>query len=189
MLPTRLGNAIRAFEAYPTDQYGIAAITIWPRLVAVIDKEYAGAIAEQKTSFDFMLNSSALAITCAAMLAIVGVTLPVPFASTGWLLLWTAQIAALIALSYWCYEGAIGRAVAWGQMIKGAFDLFRHDLLKKLGYTTMPTTMSEERRVWRVLSQQIIFGDAPRPRAGVRARHYLRRSRAAVACRQRASQC
>ena len=164
ILPTRLGNAIRAFEIYPQQQYGISAITMWPRLIAVIDKEYAAAIAEQKASFDFMLNSSALALICAAMLAVLGVVFPLPFASTAWLVQWVLQIAALSALGYWFYEGTISRAVAWGHMVRGAFDLFRHDLLRKLGYAFTPSTLTDERRIWRLLSQQIIFGDTRRVR-------------------------
>ncbi len=44
VLPTRLGNTIRNFENYPNRQYGIRAITLWPRLVGKIDSGYARAL-------------------------------------------------------------------------------------------------------------------------------------------------
>jgi hypothetical protein len=162
LLPTRLGNAIRAFESYPSIQYGMSAITLWPRLVAVIGEDYANAIAEQKTSFDFMLNSSALAMLTAAVIAAIGLIFPLPFVSMRWLFLWVVEVFGLVALAYWFYEGSIGRAVAWGQMVKGAFDIYRHQLLKKLGYDATPPTRAAERHLWQMISQQIIYGDTRR---------------------------
>ena len=40
VLPTRFGNAIRAFETYPSEIYGADAITIWLRLTSVMPKEF-----------------------------------------------------------------------------------------------------------------------------------------------------
>ena len=67
ILPTRLGNAIRGSESYPDSQYGIEAITLWPRLVGVVEQEYANAISDSKAPFDFMIDSSVLnAVLCLA---------------------------------------------------------------------------------------------------------------------------
>ena len=60
ILPTRLGNVIRSFESYSLRQYGMDAVIFWPRLVAAISKDYAPTVDDAKTSFDFMLNCSAL---------------------------------------------------------------------------------------------------------------------------------
>ena len=48
ILPTRLGNVIRAFEGYSSSRYGIDAIPIWPRLAQVLPKELAGHWTAQK---------------------------------------------------------------------------------------------------------------------------------------------
>jgi hypothetical protein len=72
VLPTRLGNAIRSFEDYPERQYGIDAVTIWPRLVAKVDKDYVAGIDNAKTSFDFMLNMSVLSAVMALLLLSLG---------------------------------------------------------------------------------------------------------------------
>jgi hypothetical protein len=162
ILPTRLGNVIRAFENYPRHQYGMSAIPLWPRLIAVIDSDYAAAITDLRTSFDFMLNCSALAGACALMLIGVGLAFPLPFSETSWLTAWIGEVALLLATAWLFYETSIGRAAAWGQMVKGAFDLYRHELLHRFGFTVVPATLAEERRVWQLISQQIIFGDTRR---------------------------
>src|SRR5215831_839121 len=41
VLPTRLGNVIRSFETYTSRQYGMPAIALWPRLLAVVDGNLA----------------------------------------------------------------------------------------------------------------------------------------------------
>jgi hypothetical protein len=60
VLPTRLGNVIRSFEDYPERQYGMDGVTLWPRLVAKINKDHATVIEDAKITFDFLLNSAVL---------------------------------------------------------------------------------------------------------------------------------
>ncbi len=162
VLPTRLGNVIRSFEAYPDVQYGMDSITLWPRLVAVLDKEYAAIIDESKASFDFTLNCAVLSGVTSAAALLAGLLRPIPLAIPGRGLLWLIEIVAFAALSYWFYLLAAGRAVAWGEMVKGAFDLFRGALLQQLGYQQAPATRGEERQLWDDISLQILYGDSPR---------------------------
>jgi hypothetical protein len=159
VLPTRLGNVIRSFEHYPQRQYNMASITLWPRLVAKIDKDYAVAIDDAKISFDFFINCSVLSAILALMALFVGLIYPTAFASTGLLLSWIIEIIIFIVLSYASYTASINRASAWGSMVKGAFDLYRWDLLKQFGYKSIPNNMEEERELWGVISRQLIYGD------------------------------
>src|ERR1035438_1488835 len=62
VLPTRLGNVIRAFETYTDRQYGTGSIAIWPRLQGVLDPSFALALDAAQTPFNFMINSSFLAL-------------------------------------------------------------------------------------------------------------------------------
>jgi hypothetical protein len=161
ILPTRLGNVIASFEDYSYEQYGIDSITIWPRLAAKIDPPYAAAIEDSKTSFDFMLNSSLLSIILAFALLLVGLTYFIPMVSRWSFTIWVGEIITICWLAYLSYLGAINRAMAWGTTVKAAFDLYRWELLKQLGYTSLPATMEDERRLWKIISQQIIYGDQP----------------------------
>ncbi len=164
VLPTRLGNVIRCFESYPNRQYSIAAITMWPRLLSKINKDYAAALDDAKTSFDFMLNSSLLSAVLAAMLLAVGLIYPVQFISPLLWIPWAIKIIFFAGASYVFYLSSIGRAGNWGSMVKSAFDLYRWDLLKQLGYAQTPATRAEERDLWLDVSDQIIYGGSPRVR-------------------------
>lgn len=164
VLPTRLGNVIRSFESYPDRQYKIAGITVWTRLIAKIDKDYAVALDDAKTSFDFTLNCSALSGALALAVLIVGLLYPSVFISPLLWAPWLAKVFGFATMSYVFYTWSIGRASNWGTMVKAAFDLYRWDMLKQLGFTTLPVKLTEERELWDDISNQFIYGDSPRVR-------------------------
>jgi hypothetical protein len=159
ILPTSLGNVIRSFEDYPQRQYQMAAITLWPRLIAKIDKDYAASIDDAKTSLDFMINSSVLSMSTALILIFVGLIYPTPLALPRLWVPWALKIFLFTALSYVTYLWSISRAAAWGDLVKGAFDLYRWELLKQLGFKRTPASLSEERELWGQISRQLIYGD------------------------------
>lgn len=159
ILPTTLGNVIRSFEDYPQRQYQMAAITLWPRLVAKIDQGYATSIDGAKTSFDFMINSSVLSAATALIILFAGLTYPTPLTSPRFWVPWAFKILFFFALSHVCYLWSISRAMAWGDLVKGAFDLYRWELLKQLGFKRTPAGLSEERETWGEISRQLIYGD------------------------------
>lgn len=53
--------------------------------------------------------------------------------------------------------------------MKGAFDLYRNQLLEALGYGGKPSTRAEERTLWDGISLQMLLGNS---RSGARARDY-----------------
>ncbi len=170
VLPTRLGNVIRSQEHYSDLQYSIDAITLWPRLIASIPKDYIAALDDAKVALDFMLNSSLLSAILALAALSAGLFYPpaLPVWDTTWALWlpWLFSWIAFALLSYLFYLGAISRASAWGALVKSAFDLYRWDLLKQLGYTQPPATPQEERKLWQNISRQMIYGTyytGPRP--------------------------
>ncbi|HEV2833757.1 MAG TPA: hypothetical protein VGW58_00495 [Pyrinomonadaceae bacterium] len=159
IMPTRLGNVIRSFEYYSQREYGIDSNQIWPRLAAVIPEDYAISIDDTKTTFDFMMNCSLLSAVLSFCVLIAGLVYPAPFVSPAMALWWLLKIVALVVLSYFFYRLSINRAHAWGLLVKSAFDLFRWDLLKKLGYAQIPKQRKDERALWTEISRQAIFGD------------------------------
>jgi len=158
VLPTRLGNTVRSFETYPDRQYGMEAIVLWPRLIAKIDKDYASAIDDAKMGLDFMLNCCVLSCISAALIIAVGVAYALPMASPPAFIGWLLTILALAALGRVFYGCSLTAASAWGEMVKGAFDLYRVDLLAPLGYTRAPTTKRQERTLWDNISLQMLYG-------------------------------
>jgi uncharacterized repeat protein (TIGR01451 family) len=166
VLPTRLGNVIRSFEDYADERYGMSAITLWPHLISKIDKDYAAAIDDSKTSFDFMLNSATLSFVMMLLLSLVGLYHPIQFASPWLWIPWVLEIAAFAVLAHFFYRQAVDRAYAWGYMVRAAFDLYRWKLLEQLGYQRVPTTVEEEKVLWDIISRQMMFGYPPQSQSG-----------------------
>jgi hypothetical protein len=162
LLPTQLGNLVRCFERYPRRQYQMVAVTLWPRLVAVLDKEYAAAIEREKTLFDLLINLSFLGSLAAGAITLAGLwdpgSLNVPVRGVRWLgsILFFGVGGAL------AYRGALAAARAWGAMVRAAFDLYRRPLLRRLGYGYKLRGLEDERQLWRRISQGMLFGDSPR---------------------------
>lgn len=159
ILPTRLGNVIRSFEYYSHREYGIDSVEIWPRLVSVIPVDYAMSIDDTKTTFDFMVNCSLLSILLASAIFMAGLVYPSLLLSQSGGLYWFIKIAAFVSLSYFFYRLSIDRAESWGLLIKSAVDLYRWELLRKLGYQQQLVKRSDERKHWGEISRQAIYGD------------------------------
>lgn len=161
VLPTQLGNVIRSFEDYPRRQYGMSGIPLWPRLLAVIDPQYATAADDAKSSFDFMINMSFLSGVSAGILLLLGLGAPLAQGgeAPGWA--WRLQVGALLVACFVFYRGSIAQALAWGNLVRGAFDLYRGKLLSQLGFQQRPASLAEERRLWSAISLQMLYGDPP----------------------------
>jgi uncharacterized repeat protein (TIGR01451 family) len=155
VLPTRLGNVLRAFEQYPWTQYRMDAIYYWPRLVSVIPDPYATAIAGARTTLVFLLTLSFLTAVLAAATVAAGLVYlppdPVKHAAL--------PTAGFVFASIWLHRRACDAALDWGDFVKSAFDLYRWDLLKKLGFQQQPRSREDERDLWSRITYQIVFGD------------------------------
>lgn len=162
VLPTRLGNVIRSSENYPYWQYRMSAIPLWPRLVDVISEKYAAALDDAKAKFDFTLNMTTLLALFAISLLVAGLLYPIPPVGKSFWGGWVLPIVVSLGLVPLAYQQAVGRARAWGDLIRAAFDLYRLDLLKKLGYTQVPRDVYEERKLWSNISKRMLFGDPPK---------------------------
>lgn len=159
ILPTRLGNVIRCFERYSYVAYGIDAIVLWPRLMGKIDTTFAATIDEAKASLDFMINLSFLCAFSGILIGACGLFTRTNF-SIHSVFFWAWRSLLFLILSVLFYTFSIGRAKAWGQQVKSAFDLYRFDLLKALGYTQTPQTPFEEKSLWLSITRQLLYADS-----------------------------
>jgi hypothetical protein len=159
VLPTRFGNVIRCFERYSDVAYGIDAIIAWPRLVAKIEPGFASTIDEAKTSVDFMINSSLLCTVSGIAVGMIGIFQQAPW-SVESVTRWGWRSIFFLGLAVMFYSFAIGRAKAWGEQVKSAFDLYRFDLLKSLGYQQQPSTYFEEQTLWDRICVQLLYADS-----------------------------
>lgn len=159
VLPTRLGNIIKAAEEYPADKgrYGIDAVFFWPRLIAVIPDAARGDLSDARASMALLLNVSTLAflLGVGSFTALAAAMLH-PAAA-----FWACGAGGLV-LAALAYRSALAPGRIYAELVRAAFDLYRVDLLKQLQFG-LPDNLDEERALWDNLGQQMYLGDATSP--------------------------
>jgi hypothetical protein len=162
ILPTRFGNAIKAFEVYPRDIYGADAITIWLRLTSVIPRAFNDVINNVRSQIDFLVNCCFFAF----IVSIVGVCRVISSVdmTSGLLgvihsikLIWVFWALGGALASYAFYRWAVTYVPRWGDLVRSAFDCYLPALAAQLGFV-LPATEAERRVFWTTFSQQSIYG-------------------------------
>lgn len=154
MMPTRLGNILRAAEIYPYERYGIDAVVIWPRLRPLLKPETMALLEDRKMTMAFMLSVTLLSalfslVWCPALALSTNRWDIFLLCALGWPLAWL------------CYRGAVQSAVAYGEQLQATFDLHRHDLLKALN-RPLPADAEAERKEWLRLTR-FFYRNLPLP--------------------------
>ncbi|HEX5838744.1 MAG TPA: hypothetical protein VFY26_13005 [Anaerolineales bacterium] len=168
VLPTRFGNTLKAAENYPGERYGFDGVHFWPRLVQVIPGEYKSNIDNVRNELSFLVNMSILSMLFCAfcMLAIVHSMWTSPGAGTDPSVFFEFMgkagryFLAAFGGFYLCrffYNASIFSVGSFGLVIRSAFDLFRLDLLKKLGLE-QPVNSIKEFETWQSLNELIVLG-------------------------------
>jgi hypothetical protein len=149
VLPTRLGNALRAGETYGWRQYGLSTVDLWTRLVSVAGDKVVEQLTQSRAVLDFFvaligLSGGLVAATAAAAL----------WAQEPDVLLWLLPLCLLVPL--W-YSRAVA-AVTWhAQAMQALADLARVPLAEKLGIR-LPGDLASERGVWEAVSDYAAWG-------------------------------
>jgi hypothetical protein len=149
VMPTRLGNALRAAEAYPGDEerWGLDAVFWWPRLYLILPDGARSQVDDARAALDqlvvlTMLSAAfaagALALSCAGLSLAVGL----------------GCAAGALLLSRGSYLAAVTAATVFGDLVRSCYDLYRGDLLNRLGWE-VPPTLKRERQLWGALGQQL----------------------------------
>jgi hypothetical protein len=159
VLPTRFGNIIRAFERYPQIIYNIDAIRSWTRLQAILPDSYKSSLDAAKAVLDFYVNLwfGGMLIAILALLEIArSIIERCPEVST-FTLTEIATTATIVATIF--AKLAQGAAMQWGELIKAAFDLYRGELCKQLGFE-LPRSIARERQMWAPICRTMIYRQA-----------------------------
>jgi len=153
VMPSRLGNIIRAAEYYALGRYNIDAVVIWPRLYPYLPESFVNDLSSARTDMTFMLVLSALSF-------IFGLVTCIPLAlfSNHWLLFLACALA--FPLAGLCYLNSLGGASLYGELIKTAFDLHRWKLLEAF-HIKYPETYEAELVTWDELNHLIYRNEAP----------------------------
>jgi hypothetical protein len=136
VLPTSLGNVLRATETRAGQTYGLQAIVIWPRLYPLLSDPVRALVEDRLNQLDLSVRFSAIFVLSAAVA--LGLLL-----SHGW---WLAVPVACMALAYFSYRAAIAAATSYGEAVRAAIDLHRFDLLRAL-HLPLPADLAAERQL------------------------------------------
>ncbi|WUI03932.1 hypothetical protein OHR68_19745 [Spirillospora sp. NBC_00431] len=141
VLPTRLGNVMRAAETHALRRYEAETILLWPRLTHVLPRETINDIAEARATLEFLL---VLSLWCVGF-GLTNVLTAVFFHGA-------PSIAALLfafgVLGAYCsYASAIPIAAEYAEHVRCTFELYRLDLLDRLRIPA-PKDLQEEREIW-----------------------------------------
>jgi len=152
LLPTRLGNAIRAFERHSNTRWGLDGVTIWPRIDALLGSDERELHIDARIDLNVFLNAGVGAL-------VVGICLAVDKAVYGPGPDWNWPLYAIPFLAaYALYRATIGPAIRWGEVARASIDLHRLEMYEKLGVRE-PTSFSDERAMATPINQLLLYGE------------------------------
>ncbi len=140
LMPTRLGNILRAAEGRPLDKYGLDAVICWPRLWLVLPDGVKKEVQDTRTE----LNSAALVWLWSLLFLI--------WMIWAW---WTIPAGLLSALL--AYQWMLDAAVTYSDLVESTFDLHRTALYKSLRWP-LPNNPAEERKMGQQLVEYLWRG-------------------------------
>jgi hypothetical protein len=140
LMPTTLGNLLRAAESHPSDKYGLDAIICWSRLWLVLPETVKKELQDARAD----LNT-------AARVWLWGV-LFLFWTIWAW---WAVPIALLVAL--FAHRWMLGAAATYGDLLESAFDLHRMKLYQALHFP-LPDNPAEERKLGEQVTEYLWRG-------------------------------
>ena len=163
LMPTMLGNILRAGEDQAGGRYGLDMPLVYPRMYPAVA---AGKLADPiNQQIDLISSTASMCVaSCAGALA----SSPL-LALHNW---WSFVPAVCVVLAFAAYRGAL-RAAAWhATLLATAFDLHRFDLHRAL-HLELPDSPAAEfelnRQISRFFSDRIPLKES----AGLRKRKYV----------------
>ncbi len=146
--PTRLGNVLASAEEYSYQLYRLDAVIWWPRLVTQLPDRFRSQLDTALTPLVALLNLSMI-LTLSALGGGAALLL------TGGHWWWGASVfIGGLVLARACYIAAANQAVDYGQFVRVAYDLYRHDILKQM-HVPLPDNLVEERLLWDALNAMV----------------------------------
>jgi hypothetical protein len=144
IVPTRFGNAIRAFETYGQTRFNIDSQTLWHELIAVTPKYIESEIDSARSSVDFFVALLYLSIFFGFACLVLG---SIEHFKIGILVL-SVPAFSLAILCHWL---AIRATDAWSYPIHALVNLGRVKLADWLGLK-LPETLEEEKAMWGLVA-------------------------------------
>lgn len=178
LLPTRLGNILRASELYPSEKYSVPGVMLWPRLLQLLPKDLKDQLEEKNNQMVFTLNSSILCYILGLGSTVMGITRLLNQMWNEYFVYYSSTSGnffdrgftnispyeyILIGLlffiaGYIAYRLSIPTAENFGLLIRTSYDLYRFELLRQLNHP-IPKSIQEEKNLWEKISEYMIAAD------------------------------
>jgi hypothetical protein len=148
VMPTKLGNVIRAGETYGATQYGLDTILLWFHLQSVAGAAVTDSVNQSRALMDFY---------CGLF------WLPPLFAAAAGFSAWYGsspiQLVGLAAILICplAYMGVVNSAVQYGSSVRALVDIGRVDLAAKFG-VSLPRDSDSERELWMAITNLVAWG-------------------------------
>ena len=145
LLPTALGNILRARERSPERKYGLDAIVCWPRLWPLLPENLRTDLANARSTLDHLVE-----LWFWGLLFVLWV-------------FWTPWAVAIGLLwMLMTYGMALQAVMAYGDLLETAFDLHRLSLYDALGWPR-PTNSEEDKVLGAQMTEFLWRGTLPGP--------------------------
>ena len=158
LLPTALGNALRASEDSVGQRYGLQSVVIWPRLFHLLPNEVRSGMDDEVTQLDVSVR---LAFTWTLAGIVSAIVLADDLTGLAKNPLWILVVLAVFILARLSYQSAVESAIAQGVDLEVAIDLYRARVIDAM--RLYPTeSLEAERVVFRELCD--LFQDPASPK-------------------------
>ncbi|MEU6350044.1 hypothetical protein ABZ896_12020 [Streptomyces sp. NPDC047072] len=144
LLPTALGNALRAGELSAGERYGLTTLSSWPRIYPQVSDRLGEALRSTRDALDTAVNLcwSFLALTGAGAVALYD-------EPSAWWLCGATLVSAGVA-----YKGAVIAAQSYSGLMHVVYDLHRFDLAEALHHR-LPDDRGEELELFAGISDLV----------------------------------
>lgn len=141
LMPTYVGNVLRAGETRPIDKYGLDAVALWPHLWLLLPETTRGELAAARRSLEASVGAGVWGLLFLA------------FTPWSWFAAPLGIGVALLAVRAW----VPARAEVFADLVEASFDLYRPALYSHLRWP-MPTDPADERAVGRRVTTYLLRG-------------------------------
>lgn len=155
VMPTRLGNAMRAMERYGLERFGLHSQIFWYELQSVAPDNLRRDTEDARAGVDFFIS----AIAHLLLLGTVATTVATLTAAAAPSFGWASAVLGLVSflLVPIAYDRAVRNVMEWRLTVRALVNTGRTKLAVALG-VRLPDSFAEERRLWTRYGRLVVSG-------------------------------
>lgn len=148
--PTKLANALRAFETYGKTRFNLDSQTLWSELLSVAPTYLQNEIDRSRANVDFFVAMVYLSGVF-GIISLVGFILRIG----EWQLALYAAVAFVLT-KVW-YEMAVVSSSYWSATVQSLVNIGRKPLAEAMSLR-LPSTLEDERVMWGLVTRLTFYG-------------------------------